>query len=437
MVRHRDRLPMRYPPVCFFGQILLMVSLCVAGAAQLRGADYAGTYRGEDLELKATAAEGGYRGTITRGEQKFEFTGREEAEVLKGTFKAGEASFEFTARRQEDRLLFTTGNTQYTLKRVEEANPLAKAKVANPLAAGAGEAAAASAPSLKNVYRHSNGVTFRYPESWRINTDQAETAGMVVLLPPGADTGPAGKEAYLVLGSASEGVTSADDPRVAQQIELTLGRFAPFLKRTGATRTIKTGQRTGAVNSFEGRNDQGLEVVAKVYTMILDQYAVSLVGIGVKTLVEPRDPELRQVFLSFDFNTSAPAADGAGLPAQLVGVWKNWTYKSVGGSSWEKTTYAVLRADGTYLLTENSESISSFNFKDAGGNPTGNAGVASTGSGGNRGKWSVSGDRLKFVDSAGGVTESRFVIKPNSSGWPILNVYEAGAQKPTEWTKEK
>lgn len=435
---------MRYPPVCFFGQILLMVSLCVAGAPRLRGADYAGTYRGEDLELKATAAEGGYRGTIMRGEQKFEFTGREEADALKGTFKAGEASFEFTARRQEGQLLFTTGNTQYTLKRVEETNPLAKPAPANLLAAPSDAVAAATrptaeatAPVLKNVYRHPNGVSFRYPEPWRINTDQAETAGMVVLLPPGADTGPAGKEAYLVIGSGSEGVASADDPRVAQQIEVTLGQFAPFLKRAGATRTLKAGQRTGAVNSFEGRNEQGLEVVAKVYTMILDQYAVSLVGIGVKTLVEPRDPELRQVFLSFDFNTAAPAADGAGLPAQLVGVWKNWVYKSVGGSSWEKTTYAVLRADGTYLLTENSESISSFNFKDAGGNPTGNAGVASTGAGGNRGKWSVSGDRLKFVDGSGGVTESRFVIKPNSSGWPILNVYEAGAQKPTEWTKEK
>jgi hypothetical protein len=408
--------------------------LCCLNLFWLRAADYAGSYRGEGLEVKITVAAGGYRGTITRGEAKFEFTAQEEADALKGTFKAGEASFPFQARREEGRLLFSTADTKYTLNRVEEANPLAKPAPANPLATASAET---NAPAMKNVYRHPNGVSFRYPETWRINSDQAETAGMVVLLPPGADTGPAGKEAYLVIGSGSEGVTSADDPRVAQQIELTLGQFAPFLRRAGATRTIKTGQRTGAVNSFEGRNEQGLEVVAKVYTMILDQHAVSLVGIGVKTLVEPRDPELRQVFLSFDFNTSAPAADGAGFPAQLVGVWKNWTYKSVGGSSWEKTTYAVLRADGTYMLTENSESISSFNFKDAGGNSTGNAGVASTGSGGNRGKWSVSGDRLKFVDNAGGVTESRFVIKPNSSGWPILNVYEAGAQKPTEWTKEK
>jgi hypothetical protein len=99
-----------------------------------RGADYSGTYKGDELELTLSMAQGRYSGHIRMEGKQFPCVGREADGQLKGTFESDGDNFEFKATLREETLTFETGDTSYKLRRQKLAavNPLAKPRAATP-----------------------------------------------------------------------------------------------------------------------------------------------------------------------------------------------------------------------------------------------------------------------------------------------------------------
>lgn len=309
-----------------------------------------------------------------------------------------------------------------------------------PDAAGSPSASkpAAAQGELKNVYTHPLGVTFRYPAKWTLNTDKAESHGLVVLKPE--DTGNAAQREYiLVTGADANGATSSRDSDMIQSLENGVSQIAPYLSRTGGIEDVKAAQKPGVLLTWEGENIDGQVMRARVFSTVLDRYVVNLSILGTPAQIKARDRILRDIFATLDFAPKAQAAGAAGEESggsKLAGIWKNWEYKAVGNSSWEKTTFAALRADGSFILSENSESAHSFTYKDTGGNEVARAGVASQGSSpGNGGRWTAAGDRLTLTFKNGEVSEYTWQIRPNSSGYPILYLRPVGGTKTAEWTR--
>jgi hypothetical protein len=298
---------------------------------------------------------------------------------------------------------------------------------------------AAAPGELQNVYTHPLGVTFRYPAKWTLNTDKAVSHGLVVLKPGDTGEGARSPEYILVTGADANGAGSSRDSDVIQSIENGVSQIAPYLTRTGGIEDIKAAQKPGILLTWEGENIDGQVMRARVFSTVLDRYVVNLSILGTPTQVQARDKVLREIFSSLDFAPKAVAAGTAGdegTATQLAGIWKNWEYKAVGNSSWEKTTFAALRTDGSFILSENSESAHNFTYKDSGGNEVARAGVASQGaSPGSSGRWTATGDRLTLTFKNGEVSEYTWQIRPNSSGHPILYLRPAGGTKTAEWTR--
>lgn len=403
---------------------------------------FVGTFKGDDLTFTSQLeSTGGHKGTIGLGAETFPFTARLSGKTLRGQFTTPDGVFAFEATGGEGTLTLTTDDATYALKR-QTANPLAakRAPASAPVTAAVGTAE--NAPivtaqlALPMKYTHSSGFSFAYPKDWRIDESQA-AGGVLLLQPAGAQ---AQQETYLVSGADSGGIASATDPRVEQLLEQFVAQMAPGFQRTGKAESVPAGERAGVSLVWEGAGPTGAPMRLRVYTTILNNAIVSLTAVGEKPRLAAREGQLREIFATFDLGTSAVATPGAGggggNPAELVGTWKNWEYKSYGGSSSsEKTTFITLAADGSYGVSGNAESSHSFTFRDSGGAQTGNAGYASQGGGSEGGgRWQAANGVLTLTDATGS-TSFNYQIRPNSSGWPILYATPVGGSKASEWTR--
>ncbi|MBI2927235.1 MAG: hypothetical protein HYY24_16195 [Verrucomicrobia bacterium] len=136
---------------------LALLSVVLSAVA----ADFAGTFKGDELTVTLAASQGQYTGTIQMQDKKFFCTARETEGRLAGTFESERNPFEFTATLQGGTLTLQSGGTSYTLqKQVAAVNPLAKKPApVNPLARpaadgeqgvqGSSQAAAAKAGVLR------------------------------------------------------------------------------------------------------------------------------------------------------------------------------------------------------------------------------------------------------------------------------------------------
>ena len=93
-----------------------MIAL-LALAPPASGADYAGTFKGNQLTVTLAAAQGRYSGTIQLEGKNFPCTAREADGQLKGAFENEGNGFEFTATLKGDTLSLQSGGTAYTLKK--------------------------------------------------------------------------------------------------------------------------------------------------------------------------------------------------------------------------------------------------------------------------------------------------------------------------------
>lgn len=209
-------------------------------------------------------------------------------------------------------------------------------------------------------YRHAIGFTFWYPADW--STKDMED--FLQLIPPNPGTSPSGPtELYFVLGESvkEEGITKADDRRIADYLDEQVAQISPTLKRTAAPQSVSLSGGTGTVLDWEGRGDQGA-ILARAYVAVIKDHAIALVALCIKDRLGPRDADLRQMFTSFAFGE--PKRD-----QQLVGTWTYLTTNSMTNWSPFETAYSraqmtsdttsslQIKADGTWQRVRKSHTI--------------------------------------------------------------------------------
>ncbi|MBK8474754.1 MAG: hypothetical protein IPL39_00165 [Opitutaceae bacterium] len=422
---------------------LLRVAVWLAWPAVLSSAaePFAGVFKGDGLTFTSRATTGGaYQGSLALDGESYPFEARPEGATLRGVFTTPEGTFDFAASSDGPALTLTTDDARYRLSR-QSANPLAAKRApaahvpASAVNRPATPAPAAARPTPTRKYIHSSGFSFDYPAGWAADESQA-ASGILVLRP--ANTQPQ-QETYLVSGADAGGITAATDPRVEQLLEQFVAQMAPGFQRTGRSESIAAGEQAGVSLVWEGAGPTGAPMRLRVYTTVLNNALVSLTAVGETPRILAREGQLRAIFTTFDLDkAAATAATGAsgGNPVELVGTWKNWKFKSYGGSSSsEKTTFITLAADGSYGVSGNAESSHSFTFRNSGGAETGNAGYASQGGGSEGGgRWQAANGVLTLTDATGS-TSFNYQIRSNSSGWPILYATPLGASKASEWTR--
>ena len=93
---------------------------------------FVGTFSDGKLTVDLSAANGGYSGTITLGDQKYPATAQLQGQTLQGTFDAGSNHFPFTATMDGDGLILVSSDTTYRTHRIASAvNPLAATQGGN------------------------------------------------------------------------------------------------------------------------------------------------------------------------------------------------------------------------------------------------------------------------------------------------------------------
>ncbi|MBV9868356.1 MAG: hypothetical protein JO316_23625 [Abitibacteriaceae bacterium] len=347
------------------------------------GGAYAGIFKSADMTIESRNAAGHYVGTISFNGQTFKFTGQPQGDGLEGTFENKDDKFPFTASLNGNTLTFVTAGTTYQLAKQnpkpatnplakpqsakpQSANPLAKPPAHNPLAKPSGTSPTAITKPANPVvhtaswktYKHPAGLSMRYPAEWTLK----EMPGMLQLVPPDTAANAAGPtEAYLVSAQQVGNITSAQDPRFIQAIELIVSKLFPFMQRVGDMEQVRAGNEPGVALQWEGKNPTGMTVHAQVFATVLKGFGVSVFAVGDKNRVAARDKITRGIFTSFG------AFEGEKDP-QLVGHWQSGVadngmmIKDAAGrvsttSASDSSTRYTFSPDGTVAKVSHSRTI--------------------------------------------------------------------------------
>jgi hypothetical protein len=349
---------------------------------------YVGTFKNDQMEIKLTGKGQQYTGTIHFNGQQLRATAQETQGRLEGMFQSQGNHFAFTALLKGTTLTFSTGGATYMLEK-QILNPLAATKPTNPLAMPQPATLPSVSKKMGKTYRHPIGFTFWYPEHWQVQ----DTELGLQLIPPDIRSNAQGPtEAFLILGDSADGISRPDDPRVIQYLESQLVTGLPFLKRIGEVESVDGSGGPGALITWEGKNPSGMQVRARVFTILLHGYGVALVAVGDTDGVNAREPVLRKIFSTFGFGESEK-------DRRLIGTWQYESTYFSGDFSGTTIRHMIFQADGAFRSGTRLLASS-------------DAGTADSGEGsGEHGQWSAGNETLYLIWDDGSITEYGYYIE--------------------------
>jgi hypothetical protein len=301
-------------------------------------ATFSGTYTTttEDgpatLTLKQDAA-GNITGILKVGGESGTFKGRLENGLVTGTATYGGASLPFSLIRDERGLRLRLGEGEDELvfpgssSAIPKSTPSSpggkpgggtitaapKAKSDNRIVEAKSTPVAANVPAGWKTYRNPVGLSFRYPESWKMT----DINGLLLLVPPGAEA-PAGgmpSEIYNVVGMPAPGISRVDDPRLMQMADSMVGQMFPYMRRSGNGEAVMVGGMNGLIVTYDGNNPTtGKPSRIRSYALIYKGFLLQVQAWGDRDKVAARDALLRQIYRSF---TPGPSQHDT----QIVGNW--------------------------------------------------------------------------------------------------------------------
>ena len=164
-----------------------------------------------------------------------------------------------------------------------------------------------------NVYHHPTGLTFWYPQSWRLQ----ELDEALQLIPNDVAMTPEGpSEFYFVSGEsvAGSGISRADDPQVINYVDQQVRSVLPQLNLSSEREYMDLMGTQGVVFRWAGNNNAGKPIEGRAFIVIAKDVALTLSAIAYKGLIDKRTPSLKKIFTSFVLG------DGQ-LDKALVGTW--------------------------------------------------------------------------------------------------------------------
>lgn len=309
--------------------------------------------------------------------------------------------------------------------------PLALALI---LLAGSGTSA------QESIYRHATGLAFVHPADWQVQ----ETELGVAVLPADARYDATGQPLELILVNAEQtpDIATPDDPRIIQFFE----QQAAPLRRIGAVEALRSGLGPGALLTFEG-SDGFQQVEQRVYVTVLDGTSVFVVHAAGDGRLDDREPEVRRLFASLEWDRShATAAPGGSPPSgrggaatgevgaatgevaaeldpDLVRAWhRSSTSGSTGGGG---SVYAtdretvVFGRDGSLVYAVGT--TVSADVPDLSAYGRGDPNVR-------HGQWSIEGGMLMIRWEAGGVDRFAYNVFIHTDGLPALKIQPNGGE---------
>jgi len=252
-----------------------------------------------------------------------------------------------------------------------------------------------SAPVITSAetFVHPSGLSLTLPAQWTVRTE----GPLIQLVPPDATSNAHGPtEAYLLLVGPTHGASRVDEPALANALDTQMTQLAPFLRRMPTTATFAAGERSGVVLSWEGVNQQGDSIQARLYSVMGDGWVGAILAIAHVDRLQAREATLNEMATAMRVVT--PQRD-----RNIVGRWvytKSSSYVSGDFSMATMTrSTASLSDDGRIALSQTSQV--------AGGNSDV---TADTGADGNtfRGTW-YAADGMICIVTEQAVINARYV----------------------------
>lgn len=373
--------------------------------------DFSGTYEatkdGDHFTITLKQSGTQLSGEATGHGATFTLDGKVDGNHASGklTLKEGDLKIYFKAAIDGDSLKMTISEDE-SFKTTDETTFTRTKKEGEP------KLSKEPTGTLKNgkEYVHPSGGKFKYPADWKLD----ELDGALKLTPPDAQEG----EAYLVLAEQAQGATDPGTPEILAYLDSQVQAQLPFMKRTGQPEKATAGAGKGVMLIWDGKSADK-EIRVRAYVTILKGYGVALVAAGPKDRIDAKDKILREIFYTFGWGQGK-------LDTNLVGEWTYWGYKGSSNYGYGKETraYAVLRADGTFSYSNDSETAISAS--------TGSL-VSRRGSGWN-GTWTADGTTL-FLNFEDGTSDS-FPYKFKQEGQNVFLQVTGSDGKAMDWSKK-
>jgi hypothetical protein len=137
---------------------------------------------------------------------------------------------------------------------------------------------------------------------------------------------------------------------------------------------------------------------------------------------------------------TANGVSGSALPSTasrvsaLIGTWMKTDQNQVNGTTTTKVMYAVLRADGSMLVTLNADSARSCAYNQGAGTPQ-TTGAAQGADADVHARWSSNGTSLTITYDGGTTAQYSYEVRSNTSGSLTLHIQGADGSPAQEWNK--
>ena len=258
---------------------------------------------------------------------------------------------------------------------------------------------AGSAVPLTQLFRHSCGVYFFYPEGWKLQDNN----NVLQLVPPDLKQG---HELLLVVGEEAQGATRPDDPELIEYVSKMVQQAVPFLEAEGGMKmTTLKGKEVGAL-SWSGKSNEGTTYKGRMWISILNGYGVGLIAVSPADLFPGREAALREVFATLGFKK--PNSD-----PRLIGRWRHEKVYSSGSFSTITVRNMILNSDGT--CHEGGKLAASMSHSDSDGSFSGSSSGQSGGSGYRyHGRWRTTGKTIFMDWGNDGTEEWDYIISEDS-----------------------
>lgn len=413
---------------------LLTFFIAVVSLTANFSGNYKGSYEGTDITLDLTQSNNSLTGKISAlGTTLFTLSGTVDGDTAKGTAKLDTDNLEFKAKLSGEKLSLEIAEVEDGKANWAKADKLEftrqggstatqtekpKSKIAQAIGKADPESAAQhskdSVGTLKDgkLYEHATGGKFRYPANWKLTEHQE----FLQLSPPDAASG----EEYFISAEPAQGKTSPTDKDVLAYLDAVVGELMPGAKRVGKPEDARAGNGKGAILNYEGGQRH-----VRIFVTILKGHGASLVCAGTKDQLDKRTPVLKEIFFTFGWGQGK-------VDPKLVGTWSYYSYSQVSGR--ETKASSILRADGTFSYSSESEAASNFSGKDGLGNQTWTGWVNSRSGSGYKGTWVADGKTLYLNFEDGSVEEFDYSFEQQGTAF-VLKLIGANPNKPMEWSK--
>ncbi len=335
--------------------------------AKPKSGNFSGNFSGDGLKISLNQSGNSVSGSLSFNGGNYRIKGKCSGSRMSGVFSTGNGNYNFQSELKGNSLLFETGGTVYTLKRVgASSNPLTRKKQ-NPLAkkpsASEGYASGNSQSGGNRIVVDSMGLSFVPPRGWIAKKDTKtgnyfmgsnSIPGYILMLPHSYNSFN-----QLVAAAAEGFVDKSTNMHASSDIEK-VGQYAVGGEFSGTFQNVPAKAYVVGVVSPNGGGFMAMCVTTtEKYSAAHKKSAIELAN-SVKFFKPKTDASLMQ--------------------------WIAGEYYSYVGSTERKL---MLCLNGRYSYY--SESSYGGNFTDSGGNNTGGWGAA--GNDGSSGTWRIVGNK--------------------------------------------